>query len=168
MPWRRRGRCGLTEEYERYMADQAHAWLASVEADAERVDELEAVIEQARDRASGMRGIDYSSLKVSGGGGPYDRMAESVAAVQEQVAAYCRQLADLTARQADAHRRLAPLKPEQRGCLVRHYLLGRPWPQVCGEMGYTYDGMMKLRRRSLVSAYAVMPASERDPVQRAI
>ena len=42
------------------------------------------------------------------------------------------------------------------------------WERVCVEMGYSYDGLMKLRRRALLHAYDVMPHTERDSLPPAI
>lgn len=41
--------------------------------------------------------------------------------------------------------------------LKLHYMLGKTWEMVCVEMGYSYGGMMKLRRRAVDEVYDLMP-----------
>lgn len=38
-----------------------------------------------------------------------------------------------------------------------HYMQGKTWEMVCVEMGYSYGGMMKLRRRAVDEVYDLMP-----------
>ena len=55
--------------------------------------------------------------------------------------------------------------PTEARVLRLRYLLGWKWENICVEVGYSYDGIMKLRRRALVSFYEVMP---RDAIPRAL
>ena len=41
--------------------------------------------------------------------------------------------------------------------LKMHYMMGKTWEMVCVEMGYSYGGMMKLRRRAIDEGYDIMP-----------
>lgn len=47
-------------------------------------------------------------------------------------------------------------------------MLGKTWEMVCVEMGYSYSGMMKLRRRAVDEVYDLMPEEwRRNPIPNA-
>ena len=71
--------------------------------------------------------------------------------------------------QHDAHVRLREIEaPELVQALTGYYLLGKSWELCCVEMGYSWNGMMALRRRALLRAYDHMPHWWRDRVHPAI
>ena len=76
---------------------------------------------------------------------------------------------DARKRVNDAAIALARMQdPTEALCLTLYYVDAcDTWERVCVEMHYSYDGMMKLRRRALVHAYDVMPHIERNPTYRA-
>lgn len=52
--------------------------------------------------------------------------------------------------------------------LKLHYMQGKTWEMVCVEMGYSYGGMMKLRRRAVDEVYDLMPEEwRRNPIPNA-
>lgn len=53
---------------------------------------------------------------------------------------------------------LGLLKPLESTVLRLHYLQGISWDAVADETGYSYDGLMKVRRRALKALEAVMKA----------
>ena len=52
--------------------------------------------------------------------------------------------------------------------LKLHYMRGKTWEMTCVEMGYSYGGMMKLRRRAVDEVYDLMPEEwRRQPIPNA-
>lgn len=157
----------MAEEYERYKYDQARAYLEHVRALSCRTQALRAEVEAQRELADGVRAMRYG--EGGGGGVEADRMAETVARLQELVRGYCAELAAYVSEQREAHERVRLMdRPEHAQAITGYYLLGRTWERVCVDMGYTWDGMMSLRRRAVTAFYDVMPAEWRDPRHPAV
>ena len=156
----------MTDEWTRYRIAQASRWLEHVRRLGQRVDTLREQADAARDAAAGLKGIDYSSVR---GGSTGDRMADAVSRVQAAVEGYVSEAAAYEDERAEASARLSAMGDEAaHAALVRHYLLGRSWEECCVEMSYTYDGMMKLRKRGLDEAYDLMPQGWREKIEPAI
>ncbi|TNU89030.1 hypothetical protein FIC87_12585 [Eggerthella lenta] len=154
-------------EYERYRYDQARAYLEHVRALSCRTAALRAEVEAQRELADGVKAMGYGG-RGSSGAQP-DRMAETVARLQELVEGYCTELAAYVAEQEAAHERVRLMeRPEHVRAITSYYLLGRTWERVCVDMGYTWDGMMALRRRAVTAFYDVMPTEWRDPRHPAV
>lgn len=158
----------MSEEFEKYRADQASRWLEHVMASGAKVRSLQAEIDEQREIAAGV-----SSPAVDGmpraRAATADALPDAVARIESLIAEYCAELAAYVDEQREAHRALSAMPNAAHAeALKRRYLLCRPWPQVSEEMGYTKDGMMKMRRRALCEAYDVMPANWRDPRHPAI
>lgn len=82
---------------------------------------------------------------------------------------YCAELACYVDEQNVAHACVRLMeRPEYVQAITGHYLLGRTWERVCVDMGYTWDGMMTLRKRAVTAFYDVMPTEWRDPRHPAI
>ena len=133
-------------EFERYKYDQARAYLEHVRALSCRAQALRAEVEAQRELADGVRAMRYGE-----GGG-------------DGVEGYCSELAGYVAEQDRAHACVRLMeRPEHVQAITGRYLLGRSWERVCVDMGYTWDGMMKLRRRAVTEFYDVMPTEWRYP-----
>lgn len=157
----------MAEEYERYKYDQARAYLEHVRALSCRTQALRAEVEAQRELADGVRAMRYG--EGGGGGAETDRMAETVARLQDLVRGYCAELSAYVSEQQAAHERVGLMdRPEHAQAITGYYLLGRTWERVCVDMGYTWDGMMKLRRRAVAEFYDVMPPEWRDPRHPAV
>lgn len=154
-------------EYERYKYDQARAYLEHVRALSCRTQALRAEVDAQRELADGVKAMRYG--EVGGGGADGDRMAETVARLQELVRGYCAELSVYVSEQQAAHERVKLMeRPEHAQAITGYYLLGRTWERVCVDMGYTWDGMMSLRRRAVSAFYDVMPCEWRDPRHTAV
>ena len=158
----------MTDEYEAYKAGQASRWLERIRRLGARAETLRMEIDAEREAAAGLRAMRFDGMprarRADG-----DAMADAVARIEERVAGYASELSAYLDERAEAHEALASLEDEAcRRALTMRYLLGKPWERVCVDMGYTWDGMMKLRRRALSEAYDVMPARHRDPKHPAI
>lgn len=154
-------------EFERYKYDQARAYLEHVRALSCRTQALRAEVEAQRELADGVRAMRYGEPGAGRAGD--DRMAETVARLQDLMAGYCVELSGYVAEQQAAHGCVKLMeRPEHAQAITAHYLLGRAWERVCVDMGYTWDGMMSLRRRAVIAFYDVMPAGWRDPRHPAV
>lgn len=156
----------MTSAWDDWRVEQAHAYLERVRRMGADCAGLRRLVEDARANLGAVRGLDYSR----GGGGTQtagdDAIVNEIAAVQESVQAYVTRLAEY---EDERHRAamtvdMMPDPTEARVIRLR-YLLGWKWENICVEVGYSYDGIMKLRRRALVSFYEVMP---RDAIPRAL
>lgn len=158
----------MDEEYERYRAEQAHAYLERIRKMGEDCSALQAQIDDAYSRAEGVTGIDYSAVRVSTSLSA-DAIPDAIAGLVERIRDY---VADLSAYESERHEASQAMmrmgnQTEARALSYR-YLLGWKWEHICGEMGYSWDGMMQIRRRALSDYWEVMPVNERDRVERAI
>ncbi|MBX9035048.1 hypothetical protein [Gordonibacter massiliensis (ex Traore et al. 2017)] len=154
-------------EIERYRYDQARAYLEHVRALSCRTSALRAEVDAQRELADGLKAIRYGECGARRA--QTDQMVETVARLQELVKDYCAELAAYVAEQETAHGCVRLMeRPEHVQAITSHYLLGRTWERVCVDMGYTWDGMMKMRRRAITEFYDVMPTEWRDPRHPAI
>ena len=158
----------MDDEMIRYRADQAHAYLERIRQAGEDCAGLQAQIDDAYSRAAGIRGIDYSEARVKVSP-TADAIPDAVGRIVDKIREYA---ADLAAYEDDryaAHRTLSLMLNQTDAKVLRlRYLLDWSWERICCETSYTYDGMMKLRRRALASYWEVMPREGRDPMHPAI
>lgn len=157
----------MAEEYERYKRAQAAKWLEHVRGLSIRADKLKAEVDMQRGMMDGVKGVSYDG----GGGGASsdDAVLRAVARLQSAISRYAVELASLVDEQEEAHAALAKLdRAEHEAALTKHYVLGETWEKACVDMGYTWDGMMSLRRQALSAAYDVMPPRWRDPLHPAL
>ena len=158
----------MSEEYDRYKRAQAARWLEHVGKLRGECESLEDSIQAAHERAAGLSGMDYSTPVVSSSSSP-DSIPNAVVRIQSMVSDLCVRLGELMEEQSAAEKALARMQDVTgREALRRHYLNGQAWSECCREMGYSYDGMMDIRRRSLLEVYEFMPCGKRDPLHRAM
>lgn len=166
--WEKPMTSGSTREIKEYRRDQAERWLKRVMSLKRRVDTLSAEIEEHRSIASGLSSVESDGMPKPPNSSP-DSIPNAIIRLHELIADYVTELRGYVEEQDEAHRALLNIEDEQcREVLTRHYLLSRSWERCCVEMNYTYDGIMKLRRRALLKAYDVMPHRWRDPLHQAI
>lgn len=158
-----------TDEWDEYAGGQAERWLKGVRDARAMADALAEILDQLERDRDGIKATRYDK---AGGGSCQDPTAKMDAAVQKLDKAR-EGLAKAKDRMAgavsDAGVRLARMEdPVQMRCLNLYYVSGaRTWQAVADAMCYSLDGVKKLRRRALVSAYDVMPHTLRDPMHRA-
>ena len=158
----------MTPEYEQYCIEQAEAWLAKVRKAVAYANQLEESAAAHFARADNLKGIDYSAVRV--------QSSQAADAIPRAVIAHIEAAEKLGELSEDARRRVDEAASAlalmddatEASCLQLYYVDALDtWEHVCVRMHYSYDGMMKLRRRALVHAYAVMPHIERNPTYRA-
>lgn len=156
----------MDEEYERMRIDMAHAYLERIRKMGEDCAGLRDQIDDAYYRAEGVGGMDYSAVRVSTSPNA-DALVDAVASIQEQIRGYVTDLAEYEDERHAAHMALMEMDDATEAKALRlRYLCCNDWEGVCVKMHYSYDGMMKLRRRALYSFSFVMPG--RLPMQNAI
>lgn len=153
-------------EWDDWRVEQAHAYLERVRRMGADCAGLRRLVEDARANLGAVRGLDYSR----GGGGTQtagdDAIVNEIAAVQESVASYVAKLAEYEDERHRAAMTVDRMPDPTEARVIRlRYLLGWKWENICVEVSYSYNGIMKLRRRALMSFYEVMP---RDAIPRAL
>lgn len=97
-----------------------------------------------------------------------DAIPDGVAKLRE----YCEDRQTRLVEYVDAHRELTEalehVEEVAREAFTYHYLHLRTWEEVCVKMGYSYEGMMRIRRRGLIQLYDFIPGEYRDVLPRAI
>ena len=132
----------------------ATAYLEHVRSLKARIDSLREEIEPLREMAGTT--MDYRE-RVSGSSNP-KAFEDAVIRLQELIADFLTEMAGYVEEQRIAHdvmRRLS--RPEYARALTAHYLTGKTWERCCVDMGYTWDGMMSLRRKAVQEVYDLMP-----------
>lgn len=155
---------GYTTEWEAYAGGQARRWLGKVRKARELADALQLAYDQLRRDIDGIKAVRYDG---QGGGSCQDPTAKMDAAVSRLDAARAQlaeQLGEAGAMTADAVERLARIEDATlQRCLALYYVQDVPtWGGVARIMGYSKDGMAKVKRRAWLAAYDVMPHAERD------
>lgn len=143
----------------------ATAYLEHVRSLKTRIDALQEEI----DLNSDMLGTTTRYReKVSKSGDPKS-FENSVIRLHDLIEDYCTELAEYVDEQHVAHdvmRRLS--RPEYARALTAYYVRGKSWELCCVDMGYTWQGMMSLRKKAVQEVYDFMPeAWRRDPIPNA-
>ena len=151
-------------------------WLENVSRAVESTFELANRAESFYMMADNLRGIDYSRDMVATSPTP-DAIPNAIIRAEELGEIYDGIHESAAKRVAQVENALALMEDQMEARALSLYYMsfdedGRrmydTWDKVAHRMGYTQDGIMKLRRRALLHAYDVMPHSERDPIQPAI
>lgn len=158
-----------TSEWQRYRISQASSWLERVRKLVGYRDSLEASAAAQLEAADNLRGMDYSAVHVQTSP-TADAIPNAIIRHEEAADAFRAIADDAAARMVQAARALAQMTdPNEARALHLYYVDALDgWERVCVEMGYSYDGMMKLRRRALLHAFDVMPHIERDALPPAL
>lgn len=143
----------------------ATAYLEHVRSLKTRIDSLQEEIELNRD----MLGTTTRYReKVSKSGNPKS-FEDAVIRLQELIADYCTEMAGYVEEQRIAHGVMRNMsRPEYSRALTAYYVRGKSWELCCVDMGYTWQGMMSLRKKAVQEVYDFMPeAWRRDPIPNA-
>ncbi len=159
----------MDEELQRYRIEQAHAYLERIRKLGEDCAGLQQQVEDARERADGVKGIDYSAVRVQVSASD-DAMANAVDTIKSCIVEYVTALAEYEDERSTASKSLSHMSDQTEAKALRlRYLLNYEWKDVKDKLNYkTLDGVMKLRSRALCSYWEVMPVAERDPMYSAI
>lgn len=157
----------MDEEYERYRVEQAHAYLERIRKSGHDCAGLRQQVDDARERAAGLKGIDYAAIKVASS--VDDAMGDAVARIFDSISEYVSALAQYEDERHEATMAMDRMDDATESKVLRlRYLCGWEWERVCVDMHYSWQGMMSLRRRALCSFYDYMPFPEREPLHPAV
>lgn len=156
------------DELAKWRAAQADAWLSDVLRMQKRAERLKIAAMEARDAMDGVRSLSAGSCSRARTSGD-SVMAELVARAKRAGDDYAMAVADSSSCYDEVSRALDAMD-EQVGALALalHYLSLKPWREVAREVGYSYDGMMTLRRRALAELWEHMPKDRRADVPTAL
>ena len=159
----------MDEELQRYRIEQAEAWLSKIRKLVSYEKAMREAAEVQYEMADGLRGIDYTRDQVNTSPTP-DAIPNAVANHVDMGDKFKQISDDAKRRVTEAAVAIAQLDdPTEATCLHLYYVDAlETWEHVCVKMHYSYDGMMKLRRRAVLHAYEVMPHAEREPRAPAI
>lgn len=88
----------------------------------------------------------------------HDSMEEGVIRLHELIEAYCIELAEYVEQQRIAHKALNSLSKAEYGIsLTRHYLFGQTWQETADAIGYSFRGLMTMRKKAIAELYDHMP-----------
>lgn len=154
----------MDDEMRAYRIDQAHAYLERIRKLGDDCAALQQEVDDARERASGLTGIDYARDRVSTSAND-DGMVNAVVSIRQAINDYTVKLSEFLDERKQASDALNRMDDYTEAKALRlRYICCMDWESVCVQMHYTYDGMMKLRRRALCSYWEVMPMAERDRI----
>ena len=138
----------MDDEYRTYRIEQAHAYLERIRKMGDNCASLQQEVEDARTRAEGVTGIDYSKDMVQVTAND-DAMVNAIERIHAVMRAYTVKLSEMLdeRKRASDSLNLMDDYTEARALRLR-YICNWKWERVCTEMNYSWDGMMSLRRRA--------------------
>lgn len=154
---------GGADDWDDYRRGQAERWLERCRSAAHYERTLREQADQQWRLADGLRGMDYSAVRVSSTPSP-DAVPNAVARHIELAESIEAIAGDVTRRLAEAHEAVSRLDGLEAECLTLYYLDGRrpTWEWVAGRMNYGVSRVYDIRAAALLHLYDLMPARERD------
>ena len=153
-----------SEEVKRICAE---AYLSHVRSLAVRVKSLQAEIEVKKNDllpgALSYREHVSASVEV-------DALESAICELQELIGEYATELRGYIDEQRIAHAVLQRLDdPKCAAAFTSYYIDAMPWERVCVDLGYSWPGIMKMRKRALCAVYDLMPENwRREPIPNAM
>lgn len=143
---------GHNEEVKRICAEEYLNYIRSlvirIKTTQEEIEHQKALL--------GPSGIQYRESVTQSVTG--DALENGVIGLQQLIAEFCGDLAEYVEQQRIAHQVLSNLSRAEYGAaLIGYYVHGKSWEQVCVDMSYSWQGMMKLRRKAIAEVYDQMP-----------
>lgn len=97
-----------------------------------------------------------------------DSIPNGVIKLQDMIADFCTKQVEYVEVYRQMHDALEKIDVIPREALTMHYLHLWKWEKVCVEMDYTYDGIMRIRRRGLIDLYDHMPPEHKGILPKAL
>lgn len=158
----------MDEEYRRYAVVQARRYMQHVRSLAHTVRMIKSEIDELRDLADGIGGVDYARPSVAAMPN-VDAVPDAVARLQSLTAEYEAELSDYIAEQREAHACLLEVDGVHAMLLTLRYVEGKTWVDVADAMGYSEDHVRKdLHEDALAALYQHIPHMWRDPIYPAM
>lgn len=154
-------------EWQRYEREQASAYLKRVRDARRHIAAINAEVDEVRNLASGLKGIDYSRDVVSTS--PTDDAMPNAVSKLLDLIAECVELVDSYVRMLyECDRALKEMGGLHERILRYRYLNNMAWEEMTKAFGYSEPWLYELHKKALSDFYEHMPETERDPVPRAL
>lgn len=157
----------MDEEYERYRREQASGYLSRVRDAKRHIAAMQAEVDELREMAGGLRGVDYSRDQVSTSPSA-DAIPDAVARILELVEQRVELISGYASMIAQCDAALDELGGIEADILRYRYACDWPWERIAARTHYSEQWLYELHNRALCSFYDFMPAQGRDPIHRAI
>lgn len=154
-------------EWQRYEREQASAYLKRVRDARRHIAAINAEVDEVRNLASGLKGIDYSRDAVSTSPND-DAMPNAVSKLLDLIAERVELVRDYAAMLDECNDALIETGGLSETILRCRYVNDMAWEDVARELGYSEQWMHELHNRALLDFYNHMPTSGKDPLPRAL
>ena len=154
-------------DWQRYEREQASAYLKRVRDARRHIAALNAEVDEVRNLASGLKGIDYSRDAVSTSPND-DAMPNAVSKLLDLIAERVALVDSYVRMMDECGAALASLNGTYSDILRYRYMCDYPWERIAIETHYTEAYLYELHGQALSAFYPHMPERERDPLPRAI
>lgn len=158
----------MDEEYRAYTVGQAKRYMQHIRSLNHSVRMLRSEIDELRDMAGGLSGIDYARPQVRTSPSA-DAVPNAVIRIDSLASELEAELSDYIAEKERAHRALAEVDGLYAELLAYRYLEGKSWADVADALGYSeVHARTVLHDDALAALYPYLPHGWRDPVYPAI
>ena len=154
-------------DWQRYEREQASAYLKRVRDARRHIAALNAEVDEVRNLASGLKGIDYTRDAVSTSPTD-DAMPNAVSKLLDLIAERVALVDSYVRMMDECGAALANLNGTYSDILRYRYMCDYPWERIAIETHYTEAYLYELHGQALSAFYPHMPERERDPLPRAI
>lgn len=99
-----------------------------------------------------------------------NELAEAIDNLKDLIKEFATELSEYIEQHRQAHITFSKLsRPEYARAMTSYYLHGKSWEEVCVDMRYSWDGMMKLRKKASLELYERMPIQwQKDSIPNAM
>lgn len=158
----------MDEEYRRYTVDKSKRYMQHIRSLNHSVRMLEAEMDELRDMAAGLHGIDYAKPFVKSSQNA-DAIPNALARIESIMDEYESELGEFLDEQQAAHAALKEIDAVYAELLSFRYVQGMPWADVSERMKYSEEYVKReLHEDALAALYPYIPHGWRDPIHRAI
>jgi len=158
----------MDEDYRSYIVEKSKRYMQHIRSLNHSVRMLEAEMDELRDMAAGLHGIDYSKPYVKSSPST-DAIPNALARIESIMAEYEAELGEFLDEQHTAHVALRNVDAVYAELLSFRYVQGMPWADVAARMHHAEDYVRKeLHDDALAALYPYIPHGWRDPIHRAI
>lgn len=154
-------------DWQRYRREQSSAYLRRIRDMRRHIAALNAEIDEQRHLASGLTGIDYSRDVVDTSPTD-DRMPNAVARLLDIIAERVELVRDYTDQLDECGAALRDLNGTYADILRYRYLCDYSWERIAAQANYSEAYLYELHNQALSAFWDYMPASQRDPLPRAL
>lgn len=147
---------------------EAESYLRRVRGAQHRIRTLTASISDIYCEIEGIKAIDYSSIRVTGGGSP-DAMAALISEKDQRMRECQEKAHDLECEVRRAQLALSRMADQSYAALLEcHYINGLSWIETARDLGYSVSHAHRLKEPALVAFHEVMPVRDKVELPSAI